>query len=169
MANKKFYYGDTVMLRHKGYPRHPNHRGQVQGFKISKSPKPSKPNLVYYKVACECGASLLPMSANLEHVSTPLDSEPISLLDSRRTFFLKRIGVQADPGILREQIDSALGVLNEQQRAVISQRFSLYSDGGSTLQAIAENLGCTKQYILKVQNKAMQKLEAFPGLVKDHA
>lgn len=169
MANKKFYYGDTVMLRHERYPRHHQHRGRVQGFKVSKSPSPTKPNLVYYKVACECGAHLLPLSAHLVPVSTPLDGEHISLLDSRRMFFLKQIGMQIDQGILREQVGSALGVLNEQQKAVVSQRFGLYTEGGSTLRAIAENLGYTKQYIMKVQRKAMQKLEAFPGLVKGHA
>ena len=166
MGNKKFYYGDTVMLQHERYSRHQQHQGRVQGFKVSKSLAPNKPNLIYYKVSCECGASLLPLAAHLTPVSTPLDADPVSLLDLRRMFFLQQIGVQADPSILREQIDSILGVLNEQQRAVISQRFGLYDESGATLQAIADNLGYTKQYIMKVQKTAMQKLEAFPGLVK---
>jgi len=166
MGNKKFYYGDTVILQNERYSRHQQHQGRVQGFKVSKSPSPTKSNIVYYKVACECGAYLSPVSRHLSLVSTPLDAGQVSLLDSRRMFFLQQIGVQPDPSILREQTDSILGVLNEQQRAVISQRFGLYDESGTTLQAIADTLGYTRQYILKVQKAAMQKLEAFPGLVK---
>jgi len=167
MGNKKFYYGDTVALSHERYARHKGHMGQVVGTRVTKRHSESKSTIVSYRVACECGSALLPLALHMDIVSTPLERDPMSPADTRRHYFLRQVGIQADLGILREQVDAALGILNDQYRAVVAQRFGLRGEDGCTLSAIATGLNRSKQYVHQVERRALRKLRAFPGLMKE--
>jgi hypothetical protein len=167
MSNKKFYYGDTVVLRHERYSRHDGHTGQIVGTRILKSYSGSKSTIVSYRVACECGMKLLPLAIHMDLVSTPLEKEPMSPENARLHYFMRYIGMQADQEILREQVDAALGILNDQYRTVVTQRFGLNGGDGHTLEAIALGLSKSKQYIHQVEKRALQKLRSFPGLSRN--
>jgi len=167
MANKKFYYGDTVVLSHERYVRHNDHIGQVVGTRVIKQRSGSRSTIVSYKVACECGSALLPLAIHMDIVSTSLEGEPMSPEDCRLHYFLRQVGIQADPDILREQVDATLGILNDQYRAVVTQRFGLHGEDGYTLETIAAGLNRSKQYIHQVERRALRKLRAFPGLMKE--
>jgi DNA-directed RNA polymerase sigma subunit (sigma70/sigma32) len=102
----------------------------------------------------------------MDLVSTAPTSD---MRDMRRRYFLSEIGVHGNADTLEQQVDAALGILTAKQRAIIIRRFALGDDDGArrTLQAIAEALGVSKQYINEVETKSIQKLRAFPGLVKE--
>ena len=168
MAYRKFFSGDEIVIDHYRYPSHDHHRGLVVGTRITRYRKEGKPSLVSYRVECECGASLVPLARHMDLVST---KAPISVLDMRRRYFLREIGVAVSDDTLGQQVDAALGILTDKQRAIIIRRFGL-SDGDDTrhtLQGIAEALGVSKQYINEVQGKSIRKLRSFPGLVKEPA
>jgi len=167
MSSKKFYYGDTVMLRHERYARHDGHIGQIVGTRILKSYSRSKPTIVSYKVACECGMGLLPLAIHMELVSTPLGAKSMLPENARLHYFMRHIGMRADSENLREQVGAALGILNDQYRAVVTHRFGLNGEDGYTLEAIASKLSRSKQYIHQVEKRALKKLRAFPGLMKE--
>ena len=167
MANKKFYYGDTVMLNHSRYVRHNGHLGQIVGTRVIKKLTGRQSTMVSYRVACECGSALLPLAIHMGAVSTPLEGDPMSPEDTRLHYFLRQVGIQADPSILREQVDATLGILNDQYRAVVAQRFGLNGEDGYTLDAIAVGLNRSKQYIHQVERRALGKLRAFPGLIRE--
>ena len=168
MAYRKFFSGDEIVIDHYRYPSHDHHRGLVVGTRITRYRKEGKPSLVSYRVDCECGASLVPLARHMDLVST---KAPISVLDMRRRYFLREIGVAVSDDTLGQQVDAALGILTDKQRAIIIRRFGL-SDGDDTrhtLQGIAEALGVSKQYIDEVEGKSLWKLRSFPGLVKEPA
>jgi len=168
MAYRKFFSGDEIVIDHYRYPSHDHHRGLVVGTRITRYRKEGKPSLVSYRVECECGASLVPLARHMDLVST---KAPISVLDMRRRYFLREIGVAVSDDTLGQQVDAALGILTDKQRAIIIRRFGL-SDGDDTrhtLQGIAEALGVSKQYIDEVEGKSLWKLRSFPGLVKEPA
>jgi len=167
MGNKKFYYGDTVALTHDRYARHKGHTAQVVGTRVTKRRSGPKSTIVSYKIACECGSALLPLAIHMDIVSTPLEGEPMSPEDTRLHYFLRQVGIQIDPRILRAQVDATLGILNDQYRAVVAQRFGLHGEDGYTLEAIAARLNKSKQYIHQVERRALKKLRAFPGLMKE--
>ena len=168
MAYRKFFSGDEIVIDHYRYPSHDHHRGLVVGTRITRYRKEGKPSLVSYRVEYECGASLVPLARHMDLVST---KAPISVLDMRRRYFLREIGVAVSDDTLGQQVDAALGILTDKQRAIIIRRFGL-SDGDDTrhtLQGIAEALGVSKQYIDEVEGKSLWKLRSFPGLVKEPA
>jgi len=168
MAYRKFFSGDEIVIDHYRYPSHDHHRGLVVGTRITRYRKEGKPSLVSYRVECECGASLVPLARHMDLVST---KAPISVLDMRRRYFLREIGVAVSDDTLGQQVDAALGILTDKQRAIIIRRFGL-SDGDDTrhtLQGIAEALGVSKQYIDEVEGKSLWKRRSFPGLVKEPA
>ena len=168
MAYRKFFSGDEIVIDHYRYPAHARHRGLVVGTRITRYQKEGKPSLVSYRVECECGASLIPQARHMDLVST---KAPISVLDMRRRYFLHEIGVAVSDDTLGQQVDAALGILTDKQRAIIIRRFGL-SDGDDTrhtLQGIAEALGVSKQYIDEVEGTSLWKLRSFPGLVKEPA
>ena len=168
MAYRKFFTGDAVVIDHYRYPSHARHSAMVVGTRITRYQEEGKPSLVSYRVECECGASLLPQARHMGLVSTAPTSD---VLDMRRRHFLQAIGVTVDSDdTLRQQVDAALGILTERQRAIIIQRFGLSDETRQhTLQAIAEALGVSKQYINEVEVKSLHKLRSFPGLVKGPA
>ena len=168
MAYRKFFSGDEIVIDHYRYPSHDHHRGLVVGTRITRYRKEGKPSLVSYRVECECGASLVPLARLMDLVSTAPTSD---VLDMRRRYFLREIGVAVSDDTLGQQVDAALGILTDKQRAIIIRRFGL-SDGDDTrhtLQGIAEALGVSKQYIDEVEGKSLWKLRSFPGLVKEPA
>lgn len=167
MAYRKFFTGDEVVIDHYRYPSHVQHNAMVVGTRITRYRAEGKPPLVSYRVECECGASLLPQARHMDLVSTAPTSD---VRDMRRRYFLHEIGVAADSAdTLGQLVDAALGILTERQRAIIIQRFGLSDEARHTLQAIAEGLGVSKQYINEVERQSLQKLRSFPGLVKGPA
>lgn len=167
MAYRKFFTGDAVVIDHYRYPSHARHSAMVVGTRITRYQEEGKPSLVSYRVECECGASLLPQARHMGLVSTAPTSD---VLDMRRRHFLQAIGVTVDSDdTLRQQVDAALGILTERQRAIIIQRFGLSDETRNTLKAIAEGLGVSKQYINEVERQSLRKLKSFPGLVKEPA
>jgi hypothetical protein len=166
MGNRKFFTGDEVIINHYSYPAHDHHRALVAGTRITRYLSGNMPPLVSYRVDCECGASLLPLARHMDLVSTVPTSD---VRDMRRRYFLAEIGVHSEPGdTLDQQVDAALGILKTRQRTVIVQRFGLADDseGGRTLQAIADAMHVSRQYISQVEARALRKLTSFPGLVK---
>jgi hypothetical protein len=167
MAYRKFYSGDMVIINHYRYPAHNHHRALVMGTRKTRYLSGNTPPLISYRVDCECGASLQPLARHMDLVST--GSTP-DVRVMRRQYFLAEIGMQHKPGdTLEQQVDAALGILTDKQRAIIVQRFGLGDGTGRTLQAIAEGLGVSKQYINEVERISLRKLRSFPGLVKEPA
>ena len=168
MAYRKFFTGDEVVIDHYRYPSHVQHRGMVVGTRRNQYRAEGRSPLISYRVECACGASLLPLARHMDLVSTAPTSD---VRDMRRRHFLQAIGVTVDSDdTLRQQVDAALGILTERQRAIIIQRFGLSDETRQhTLQAIAEALGVSKQYINEVEVKSLHKLRSFPGLVKGPA
>jgi len=167
MGHRKFFTGDEVLIDHYRYPAHAHHRALVVGTRITRYLSGDKPPLISYRVDCECGAALLPLARHMDLVSTAPTSD---VRDMRRRYFLAEIGVHNKPGdTLEQQVAAALGILTDRQRAIITQRFGLGDDSetGRTLQAIADALGVSRQYINEVETKALRKLRSFPGLVKE--
>jgi predicted DNA binding protein len=159
MANRKFFTGDIVMLTHDRYSNHRNHKGQVMGTRRTRYTSDTKPTLVAYHVACECGTSLTPTAIHMDLVST--DSS-LNVGDLRRTYFLRQVGISGDPERLLQQVNGTLKILTDQQRSIIVRRFGL-EDGvedGLTLQAIADILDVSKQYIQQVERKSLRKLRS---------
>ena len=167
MAYRKFFTGDEVVIDHYRYPSHVQHRGMVVGTRRNQYRAEGRSPLISYRVECACGASLLPLARHMDLVSTAPTSD---VRDMRRRHFLQAIGVTVDSDdTLRQQVDAVLGILTERQRAIIIQRFGLSDEARHTLQAIAEGLGVSKQYINEVERQSLQKLRSFPGLVKEPA
>ena len=167
MAYRKFYSGDAVIINHYRYPSHNHHRALVMGTRKTRYLSGNTPPLISYRVDCECGASLQPLARHMDLVSTVPTSD-VRIM--RRQYFLAEIGMQHKPGdTLEQQVDAALGILTDKQRAIIVQRFGLGDGTGRTLQAIAEGLGVSKQYINEVERISLRKLRSFPGLVKEPA
>ena len=168
MAYRKFYSGDMVVINHYRYPSHNHHRALVMGTRKTRYLSGDKAPLISYRVDCECGASLLPLARHMDPVSRGFTPD-VRIM--RRQYFLAEIGMQHKPGdTLEQQVNAALGILTDKQRAIIVQRFGL-GDGeaGRTLQGIAEGLGVSKQYINEVEGISLRKLRSFPGLVKEPA
>tara|TARA_Y100000034_G_C6778673_1_gene347823 strand:+ start:341 stop:847 length:507 start_codon:yes stop_codon:yes gene_type:complete len=166
MAYRKFFAGDAVIINHYRYPSHDHHRALVMGTRKTRYLSGDKSPLISYRVDCECGASLLPLARHMDLVSTAPTSDVRVM---RRQYFLAEIGVHSKPDdTLEQQVDAALGILTDKQRAIIVQRFGLdEGEAGRTLRGIAEALGVSKQYISEVAGKSLRKLRSFPGLVKE--
>jgi hypothetical protein len=168
MAYRKFYSGDAVIIDHYRYPSHNHHRALVMGTRKTRYLSGDKSPLISYRVDCECGASLLPLARHMDLVPRGFTPDVHVM---RRQYFLAEIGMQHKPGdTLEQQVDAALGILTDRQRAIIVQRFGL-GDGevGRTLQAIADAMNVSRQYISQVEGKSLRKLRSFPGLVKKPA
>ena len=166
MPGRKCFTGDEVVIDHNHYPSHVRHRALVVGTRIVRDKSGDKRRLLSYRVDCECGASLMPLARNMELVSEESASD---MLDMRRRYFLNEIGVHSNAETLKQQVNAALGILTDKQRAIIIRRFALGGDDGEshTFQAIAEVMGVSKQYINQVETAAMRKLRSFPGIVKE--
>ena len=168
MANRKFFAGDTVIMTHSRYRSHYHHTARVTGTRITRYLSGDRVSVVSYRVACECGKELLPGAYQMDLVITDAATAP-NISNLRRQYFLSKVGLHSDPAILQQQVDAALGILNEQHRNIIVQRFGLGGESSQTFRAIADGLGVSKQSIHQTEIKALQKLRSFPGLVKEPA
>ena len=160
MANRKFFTGDAVILTHPRYRNHYNHTAQVTDARRTRYLTGNQLSVVTYRVACECGKTLLLGAYQMNLVT---DARP-SIENLRRQYFLNEVGLHSDPATLQQQVDAALGILNEQYRHIIVQRFGLNGESGQTLQAIADDMGVSKQYVQQTEKRALRKLRSFPGL-----
>jgi RNA polymerase primary sigma factor len=60
--------------------------------------------------------------------------------------------------LLKEQIRSALGVLNEREREVLEMRFGLLDGQDHTLEEVGKHFGVTRERIRQIEAKALRKL-----------
>ena len=157
MANRKFFTGDIVVIVHDRYAHHMYHNGQITGTRRTRYASDTRPSLVAYHVACECGSSLTPTAIHMELVSTAPTS---TVKDMRRTYFLRQAGIHGHPAYLQQQVDDTLALLTDKQRAVIVRRYGLADDAeaGLTLQAVADILDVSKQYVQQTEAISLQKL-----------
>ena len=160
MGNRKFYAGDTVVMTHPRYHNHNHHTAQVTDVLRTRYLSGDKLSVVTYRVACECGKTLVPGAYQMDLVT---DARP-SIDNLRRQYFLNEVGLHGDPATLQQQVDAALGILNGRHRHIIVQRFGLGGESGQTFQAIADDMGLSKQSIQQTGMRALQKLRSFPGL-----
>lgn len=70
----------------------------------------------------------------------------------------------AEEAVLRDQIRSALGVLDPKERAVIRLRFGLDGAFPHTLEEIGRQLGLTRERIRQIEARALRKLRQLPTL-----
>jgi DNA-directed RNA polymerase specialized sigma24 family protein len=159
MANRKFFTGDTVMLTHPSYHKHHHHTALVTDTRRTRYLSRDL-SVVTYRVACECGKTLVPGAHQMNLVT---DTRP-SIDNLRRQYFLNEVGLHSDPATLQQQVDAALGILNKKHRQIIVRRFGLDGESGQTFQAIADDMGLTKQSIQQTGIRALRKLRSFPGL-----
>jgi RNA polymerase primary sigma factor len=64
--------------------------------------------------------------------------------------------------LLKEQIRSILGVLNERERAVLEMRFGLKDGESHTLEEVGRAFGVTRERVRQIESKALRKLR-HPG------
>jgi RNA polymerase primary sigma factor len=60
--------------------------------------------------------------------------------------------------LLKEQIRSALNVLNEREREVLEMRFGLANGQESTLEEVGAHFGVTRERVRQIEAKALRKL-----------
>jgi RNA polymerase primary sigma factor len=60
--------------------------------------------------------------------------------------------------LLREQMDTVLGSLNERERRVLEMRFGLDDGRGRTLEEVGREFGVTRERIRQIEAKALRKL-----------
>ena len=148
MANRKFLYGDTVVVERRSVP-HKGHTGKVGGTLI-KLVNDSKPK-TYYRVACECGSDLTLEAFSMDMIEAP----QLSMTEMRIQYFLKSIGF---PG---GTMDSALSQLSQREKDILERRNGLTGENRQTLRDIARVVGVSAQRILAIEAAAMKKLRAL--------
>ncbi|MBN1315604.1 MAG: sigma-70 family RNA polymerase sigma factor, partial [Anaerolineales bacterium] len=60
--------------------------------------------------------------------------------------------------LLKEQIHSALVVLNDREREVLEMRFGLLDGEDHTLEEVGKHFGVTRERIRQIEAKALRKL-----------
>jgi len=60
--------------------------------------------------------------------------------------------------LLKEQVRSALAVLNEREREVVEMRFGLKDGQEHTLEEVGRHFGVTRERIRQIEAKALRKL-----------
>ena len=147
MANRKFLYGDTVVVERRSVP-HKGHTGKVGGTLI-KLVNDSKPK-TYYRVACECGSDLTLEAFSMDMVEAP----QLPITEMRIQYFLSSIGF---PG---GTVDSALSSLSQREKGILERRNGLTGDNKQTLRDIAKVVGVSAERIRAIESRAMEKLRA---------
>jgi RNA polymerase primary sigma factor len=112
-------------------------------------------------------------NVDIEKVNIALESsqDPVSLdswtssdQSSRIGDFIEDKTVEApwqavQTRLLKEQIDSVLGGLDEKERQIIRLRFGLDDGQASTLKEIGERFGISRERVRQIESKAIQKLQ----------
>lgn len=70
--------------------------------------------------------------------------------------------------IEHEHLRSALGSLSKREREVLERRYGLGARSESTLLAVGQQLGVSKERARQIQNAALERLEASVGLAPRH-
>ena len=159
MSNRKFFYGDMVVLKSKvHYPRHVGHKGIISGARIGRGPTSSK-STVNYKVECSCGARLVPKGAHMDFISDPTADEverPVHEL--RMEHFLGLIGSTINKKPLQKQVDATLSSLKERDKYLLVRRFGLDGKDAKILREIGFDLGITKQRVKQLEQSLIERL-----------
>ena len=85
--------------------------------------------------------------------------------------FIKNIEDSSSNKDAREKRAELLsGVLNKQQKDIISLRFGIPDDNNMTLEQVGKNLGLTRERVRQIEQKALKKLREHPSLkfLKDY-
>jgi len=61
----------------------------------------------------------------------------------------------------RERIDAALSKLTDEERTVLTLRFGLNGGAPSTLQAVGDKIGVTREWVRQIQTKAIEKMRKY--------
>lgn len=118
------------------------------------------------EIALAAGVDIEKVNIALESSQDPvsLDSWTSSDQSSRIGDFIEDRTVEApwqavQTRLLREQIDGALGSLDEKERLIIRLRFGLDDGQASTLKEIGERFGISRERVRQIESKAIQKLQ----------
>ena len=150
MANRKFLYGDTVVVERRSVP-HKGHTGKVGGTLI-KLVNDSKPK-TYYRVACECGSDLTLEAFSMDMVEAP----QLPITEMRIQYFLSSIGF---PG---GTVDSALSQLSQREKDILERRNGLTGENKQTLREIGKVVGVSAERVRTIEARAMEKISAPSG------
>ena len=150
MANRKFLYGDTVVVERRSVP-HKGHTGKVGGTLI-KLVNDSKPK-TYYRVACECGSDLTLEAFSMDMVEAP----QLPITEMRIQYFLSSIGF---PG---GTVDSALSELSQREKNILERRNGLTGENKQTLREIGKVVGVSAERVRTIEARAMEKISAPSG------
>ena len=153
--SRKFYYGDVVRVVGNQYGGHTGHIGRVAQTTITRRLKTNREAIVY-DIACECGKTIRPVTRFLERFDSTQDE--FSLNIARMRYLLDTIGaVVPDDDHLQEEVERKLSNLKPRYKQVIELRFGL-TEGPQTYQAIGDMLGCSRQDVHQITNRALKKL-----------
>ena len=150
MGYRKFFYGDTVLMKEEKAPTHGGHTGRVFGVIIT-------PKNVSYRVACECGKEINFAAAQMDLVTTPYDDpNPQTVQEIRMEHFLRRVGVEPQKDSLKHQVKESLATCRQRRdRTIVAQRFGLDGFEGKTLQEIGDGYGITKERIRQIEARVL--------------
>ena len=152
MANRKFLYGDTVVVERRSVP-HKGHTGKVGGTLIKMAEDVR--TKTYYQVACECGSDLTLEAFSMDMIGAPAEMPNVSITEMRIQYFLSSIGF---PG---GTVDSALNQLSQREKDILERRNGLTGENRQTLRDIAKVVGVSAQRIFAIEAVAMKKLRAL--------
>ena len=150
MANRKFLYGDTVVVERRSVP-HKGHTGKVGGTLI-KLVNDSKPK-TYYRIACECGSDLTLEAFSMDMIEAP----QLPITEMRIQYFLSSIGL---PG---GTMDSALSQLSQREKDILERRNGLTGENKQTLREIGKVVGVSAERVRTIEARAMEKISAPSG------
>ena len=159
MSNRKFFYGDMVVLKSKvHYPRHVGHKGIISGARIGRGPTSSK-STVNYKVECSCGARLVPKGDHMDFISEPtVDEVERPVHELRMEHFLGLIGSTINKKPLQKQVDATLSSLKERDKYLLVRRFGLDGKDAKILREIGDDLGITKARVQQLEQSLLKRL-----------
>ena len=156
MANRKFFYGDMVVMRESKvqYPRHGGHTGIVAGTQIIRLE--AGYTTVKYKVDCGCGARLVPKGDHMDLIAGPQLIRPVN--EIRMEHFLDLIESTINKKPLKKQADAVLAPLGERDRYILVKRFGLDGKDARVLREIGEDLGITKARVHQIEQSLLERL-----------
>lgn len=161
--DRKFFYGDLVLLDSMDQPSHRNHQGIVMGTVLGGSS-------VVYEVDCECGARLHPRAQKMDLLQERIEDPKAKVQQFRYKHFLSEVLFRvrrASDRILLSwlsseemvyQTDSMLSKLDERDRAILTMRYGLAGENNKTLKEIANIYGVSSQRINQLQRRAEERI-----------